>query len=81
MSMDLPNVTRAKRNAQKKLLSAVIALKWASKMELNISQFNLGNIDGSAANSYNFFSDFVKQYLSEKRSANKPPGIFGFKNL
>ena len=48
MSIDPPNVTRSRKNAQKKLVHAARDLDWASRMGVNAVSFNLVMTDDDA---------------------------------
>jgi DNA-binding NarL/FixJ family response regulator len=52
INTDPPSVTRSRKNAQKKLLEAVTDLEWATRLGVNISEFNSNTANGSL---YSFF--------------------------
>ena len=52
INTDPPSVTRSRKNADRKLLNAVVDLEWASRIGVNISEFN-SNIFNSSQ--YRFF--------------------------
>lgn len=52
INSDPPSITRSRKNAQKKLLETITDLEWATKIGVNISEFDSNIIDSSQ---YSFF--------------------------
>jgi DNA-binding NarL/FixJ family response regulator len=54
INTDPPSVTRSRKNAHKKLVEAVTALEFASRIGISLSEFNSDMINGTT-NLYSFF--------------------------
>ena len=54
INTDPPSVTRSRKNAQRKLVSAAVDLDWALREGVNIADFDSSSFIGTA-NLYNFF--------------------------
>jgi hypothetical protein len=50
INSDPPSITRSRKNAYKKLFDAILDLEWASRIGINIFEFNLPSYG-----KYNFF--------------------------